>query len=153
MSSTRFFYVIYIRTTPERLWRALTEPEFTRAYWCGCHQESEWRAGAAWDFITPDGRIADHGAVIEIDRPRRLVLSWRHELQTPLRDEGETRVSFELEPQGEEVKLSVTHEIDHSPSPLIDALSNGWPPILSSLKSLLETGSSLVLTREWPKGL
>ena len=104
-------------------------------------------------LITPDGRIADHGAVIEIDRPRRLVLSWRHELQTPLRDEGETRVSFELEPQGEEVKLSVTHEIDHSPSPLIDALSNGWPPILSSLKSLLETGSSLVLTREWPKGL
>jgi uncharacterized protein YndB with AHSA1/START domain len=73
----QFVYVTYIRTTPEKLWRALIAPEFTRQYWVGTWQESEWKPGASWRIMIPDGRVGDSGKVLEIDPPRRLVLSWR----------------------------------------------------------------------------
>jgi uncharacterized protein YndB with AHSA1/START domain len=151
MSGDRFVYVTYIRTTPEKLWDALTKPEFTKQYWAGTWQECDWQKGASWKIMIPDGRVADSGEVLEIDRPRRLVVSWRNEF-TELREEGYSRATFELEPSGEAVKLTVIHEIDRPESKLIKAVSNGWPAILSSLKSLLETGESLEQTRHWPKG-
>ena len=153
MADSRFVYVTYIRTTPERLWQALLDPEFTRQFWVGTWQECDWKPGASWRLMIPDGRVADSGEVLEIDPPRRLVLSWRNEFKAELREEGYSRLTYTLEPQGESVKLTVLHEIDRPGSKFIDAVSHGWPHLLSSLKSLLETGESFVETRTWPKGM
>ena len=153
MANSRFVYVTYIRTTPEKLWQALIEPEFTRRYWVETWQESEWKPGASWRIMIPDGRVADGGEVIEIEPLRRIVLSWRNEFKAELRAEGFSRLTYELEQQGEAVKLTVIQEIDIPNSKLIEATSGGWPMILASLKSLLETGESLEATRKWPKGM
>jgi len=152
MDNDRFVYVTYIRTTPEKLWRALIEPEFTRQYWAGTWQESRWEAGASWQIMIPDGRVADSGEVLEIDPPRRLVLSWRNEFKPELKVEGYSRATFELEPVGDAVKLTIIHEIDKRDSQFIKNVSNGWPLVLASLKSLIETGESLEATRHWPEG-
>jgi uncharacterized protein YndB with AHSA1/START domain len=153
MASSRFVYVTYIRTTPEKLWRALIDPEFTRRYWCETRQESDWKPGASWRVMTPDGRVGDSGEIVEIDPPRRLVLTWRNELFPEVRAEGYSRLTYELESHGESVKLTLIHEMDKPDSKLIESTSGGWPVILSSLKSLLETGESLEATRHWPKGI
>jgi uncharacterized protein YndB with AHSA1/START domain len=147
--SEKFVYVTYIRTTPEKLWDALTKPEFTRAYWCETWQESAWETGSPWRIMIPDGRVADSGEILEIDRPRRLVLSWRNEF-TEVKAEGYSRATYDLEPVGGSVKLTVTHEMDRDGSKFITAVSNGWPHILASLKSLLETGTALAETTRWP---
>jgi uncharacterized protein YndB with AHSA1/START domain len=153
MAESRFVYVTYIRTTPEKLWRALLEPEFTRQFWCETWQDCEWRPGASWRLMTPDGHVADVGEVLEIEPPRRLVVSWRNKLFADMEAEGDSRMTYELEPQGESVKLSLIHEIARPDSKLIQSISNGWPAILSSLKSLLETGEPLEATRRWPEGI
>jgi uncharacterized protein YndB with AHSA1/START domain len=152
MSGDRFVYVTYIRTTPDKLWEALTDPEFTRRYWFGTWQDSTWKVGSTWKLMFPDGRIADAGKVLEVDPPRRLVLKWRNEFRPELRAEGYSCATFELEHLDEVVKLRVVHEIDVSGSKFIEAVSNGWPSILSSLKSLLETGEALERTRDLPQG-
>jgi uncharacterized protein YndB with AHSA1/START domain len=152
MGNSRFVYVTFIRTTPEKLWQALTEPEFTRRYWAETWQDCEWKPGSSWRLMIPDGRVGDTGEVLEIEPGRRLVLSWRNEFKPELREEGPSRLTFELEPLGESVKLTVVHEMDKPNSKLIQAVSSGWPHILASLKSLLETGESLVETRRWPEG-
>jgi uncharacterized protein YndB with AHSA1/START domain len=153
MSESRFVYVTYIRTTPEKLWQALIDPEFTRQYWAETWQDCAWKPGSSWRLMIPDGRVGDSGEVLEIEPGRRLVLSWKNEFKPELRDEPPTRLTYELEPQGESVKLTVIHESDKPGSKLIDAVSNGWPHILASLKSLLETGASLAETRRWPEGV
>jgi uncharacterized protein YndB with AHSA1/START domain len=139
----KFLYVTYIRTTPEKLWDALTKPEFTRAYWFGVSAESSWEPGASWRLVFADGRVGDTGEVVEVDRPRRIVLKWRNEFKPELKAEGYSRATFELEPAGDTVKLTVTHEMERKGSKLIEAVSTGWPSVLSSLKSLLETGKAL----------
>ena len=153
MANSRFVYVTYIRTTPEKLWQALIDPEFTRQYWSETRQESEWKPGASWRIMIPDGRTVDSGEILEIEPPRKLVLTWRNEFMPELQAEGHSRVTYELEQVGESVKLTVIHEMDKPESKLIEAVSSGWPHILASLKSLLETGESLAETRHWPKGL
>jgi uncharacterized protein YndB with AHSA1/START domain len=153
MASSRFVYVTYIRTTPEKLWRALIEPEFTRRFWCETWQDCEWKVGASWRIMVPDGRVGDTGEVLEIEPQRKLVLSWRNELFPEVRAEGFSRLSYELEQQGESVKLTVIHEMDKPDSKLIGSTSGGWPLILASLKSLLETGEPLEQTRRWPEGI
>jgi uncharacterized protein YndB with AHSA1/START domain len=153
MSKSSFVYVTYIRTTPEKLWQALIDPEFTRKYWFQAWQESEWKPGASWRLMVPDGRATDTGEVLEIEPHRRLVLSWRNEFKPELLAEGYSRLTYLLEEQGDTVKLTVMHEIDVPKSKLIEAVSNGWPRILSSLKSLLESGASLEATRRWPKDM
>jgi uncharacterized protein YndB with AHSA1/START domain len=151
MADSRFVYVTYIRTTPEKLWQALIDPEFTRRFWCETWQDCEWKPGATWRIMTPDGRVADSGEILEIDPKKKLVLSWRNELFPDMRAEGHSRLTYELEAKGEAVKLTLIHEIDKADSKLIDATSSGWPAILSSLKSLLETGEPLDETRRWPE--
>ena len=120
----------YIRTTPEKLWQALIDPEFTRQYWAETWQESEWKHGAAWRIMLPDGRVANSGEILEIDPPRRLVLTWRKEFDPEMHAEGYSRLTYELEQQGDMVKLTVMHEIDRPDSKLIKAVSGGWPVIL-----------------------
>jgi len=149
MADSRFVYVTYIRTTPEKVWRALIDPEFTRRYWAETWQESEWKPGASWRIMIPDGTVADAGEILEIEPHRRLVLKWRNEFRPELREEGYSRLTYELEPQTESVKLTIIHEIDVPDSKLIQAVSGGWPAILASLKSLLETGEPLEETKRW----
>src|SRR5262249_61292422 len=122
-------------------------------YWAATWQESEWKRGAPWKILAPDGRVADSGEVLEIEPHRRLVLSWRNQLFPETHAEGYSRLTYELETVGESVKLTVVHEIDKPDSKLIGMGSNGWPHILASLKSLLETGESLAETRHWPEGV
>jgi len=143
-TKSSFVYVTFIRTSPDQLWSALTSPEFTKQYWFGMHCESDWKAGSSWKLLFPDGRVADAGEIVAADRPRRLVIRWRNEWKPELNAEGYSRCTFELEPVveagGDVVKLSITHEMDRPGSKLIEAVSGGWPRILSNLKSLLETG-------------
>ncbi|MFJ7354077.1 SRPBCC family protein [Phyllobacterium sp. NPDC097923] len=153
MTKPRFVYVTYIRTTPEKLWHALIDPEFTRQYWAGTWQDCDWQPGSSWKLMIPDGRVGDAGEVVEIDPPKRLVLSWRNEFLPELKQEGFSRLTYELDPMGDMVKLTVVHEMDRPESKLIEQVSTGWPSLLSSLKSLLETGESLEATRHWPKDM
>lgn len=153
MAESQFVYVTFIRTTPEKLWRALTEPEFTRQFWMDTTQESEWKPGASWRIVKPNGDTADSGEVLEIEPHKRLVLKWQNHMFPEMTAEGFSRLTYELEPKGETVKLTVTHEMDKPGSKLIKAVSGGWPMILASLKSLLETGESLEGTRKWPEGI
>ena len=144
-----FVYVTYIRTTPERLWEALTSPEFAAQYWMGMRPESGWTAGAPWRLVRPDGTVADAGQVLEAEPGRRLVLRWRNEFVPELTAEGYSRctVDIELAGDGDAVKLTVTHTIERDPSRLIAAVSGGWPIVLSNLKSLLETGHAVLRPR------
>jgi uncharacterized protein YndB with AHSA1/START domain len=138
-------YATYIRTTPERLWSALTsDTEFMKQYWFGTHCESEWRAGFSWKMVSGNGVITDSGEIVEADPPRRLVIRWRHQNKPELKAEGDSLCTMELEAVGSAVKLSITHTIERDPSKLISAVSGGWPKILSNLKSMLETGSTVL---------
>jgi uncharacterized protein YndB with AHSA1/START domain len=147
-----FVYVTYIRTTPQKLWHALITPEFTRQFWAETVQDCDWKAGSSWKLMIPDGRVGDAGEVLEIEPHRRLVLSWQNQFIPELKAEGVSRLVYSLEQQGDMVKLTVTHQIGRSESKFIEAVSSGWPLILSSLKSLLETGDALEATRRWPEG-
>jgi uncharacterized protein YndB with AHSA1/START domain len=151
MNESRFVYVTYIRTTPEKLWRAITDPEFQRKYWLEAWQESEWKVGAPWRIVYPDGRVTDSGEVLEIEPNRKIVLKWRNEFRPELKAEGFARMTYEIEQMEGEVKLTILHEIDTPESKLIKAVSGGWPLILSGLKSLLETGDSLEITKHRKK--
>jgi uncharacterized protein YndB with AHSA1/START domain len=153
MAKSQFVYVTYIRTTPEKLWQALTDPEFTRQYWAETWQDCDWKVGSSWKLMIPDGRVGDAGEVLEIDPPRKLVLSWHNQFMPELREEGISRLTYELEPEGSCVKLTLIHEMDRPDSKLIEATSTGWPMILASLKSLLETGSPIAETTKWPEGV
>src|SRR5579883_1465928 len=142
MARSTFHYVTYIRTTPEKLWSALTDDvEFMKQYWFGVRCESEWRPGSSWRMVHSDGSVSDAGEIIEADRPRRLVIRWKHQRNPELTAEGESLCTMDLEPTGPAVRLSITHTIEREPSKLIGAVSGGWPKIISNLKSLLETGS------------
>lgn len=140
---SNFVYVTFIRTTPEKLWDALTKPEFMKQYWFGMHQDSDWKPGSPWALRFTDGRAADLGDIAEIDPPKRIVINWRNEFREDFKAEGFTRCTMDLEPQGNAVKLTISHSIDRPESKIIGAVSGGWPKILSNLKSLLETGEVL----------
>lgn len=144
---SQFIYVTIIRTTPAKLWEALTEPQFMRQYWLGVAAECAWTKGASWKLVYPDGKVTDVGEILEIDPPRRMVIRWQHELRPELKAEGPGRCTIDLEPMGKAVKLTITHEIDRPKSKLIEAVSGGWPLILSNLKSLLETGEVAIVER------
>ena len=134
-----FVYVIYIESTPQRVWEALTDADLTAAYW-GHSNVSDWQVGSGWEHRRTDGSgIADVvGSVLESSPPTRLVTTWADPGQTG----GEpSRVTFAIEPYGDIVRLTVTHE-DLADKDLADAAS-GWAAVLSNLKSLLETGHVL----------
>jgi uncharacterized protein YndB with AHSA1/START domain len=143
-ANSSYIYVTYIRTTPDKLWEALTTAEFMRKCWFGLHIDTDWLPGSPWKLVFPDGRIADTGEIVEIDRPRRIVLKWQHALRPELAAEGPARCAIDLEPQGDAVKLTITHTIERAESKLIEAVAGGWPRILSNLKSLIETGEILL---------
>lgn len=147
MTKPGFVYTSYINTTPERLWQALTDPTFTKQYW-GVTFETDWQKGSQMTW-TESGRVIEdpEQVVLESDPYRRLSYSWHtytpdwdmpEDVRAKLRDEPRSKVTFEIEPQGTAVKLTVVH--DGGPT-VLAGVSEGWPAIVSSLKSLLETGS------------
>src|SRR5262245_37603271 len=148
MSKPKFVYVTYIRTTPEKLWAALTDPQTIRKYWFGITAESDWKPGSFWSLKFEDGRTADSGEILESVPQKRLVIRWQNQFKPELKAIGYTRCTMEIEMAdyypdfgGKSVKLTITHESETDQGgPMIDAVSNGWPKILSNLKSLLETG-------------
>jgi uncharacterized protein YndB with AHSA1/START domain len=139
-----YVYVTFIRSTPEKVWAALTSPEIMREYWFDMHQESDWKPGSPWRLLFADGRVADTGEILEADPPRRLVFRWRNEFLAELRAEGPALCTYEIEPVEDAVKLTITHAMDRPNTKFIEAVSGGWPLILSNLKSLLETGQIVV---------
>jgi uncharacterized protein YndB with AHSA1/START domain len=151
MARSTFVYVTYICTTPEKLWSALTDPEYMKQYWFGMHCESQWTAGSSWKLVSGDGQILDAGEIVEAEPPKRLVIRWQHQNKSELKAEGDSQCTMELEPSGKVVKLSITHTIERESSKLITAVSGGWPKIISNLKSLMETGSA-VLQDPYPTG-
>ena len=149
--SSKYVYVTFIRTSPQKLWDALTKPEFIKQYWFNMTQESEWKVGASWKMLSSDGSVTDAGEVLEIDPPKRLVLKWRNEFMPDLKAEGYSRCVYDLEQDGDVMKLTVTHSIDMDDAKIITAVSGGWPRILSSLKTMLEGGAPLPRSHPAPK--
>lgn len=140
MEKPKFVYVTYIRTTPKKLWQALTDPELTRKWWFGTYFKTDWKPGSSWELIYPDGTITDTGEILEATPPRRLVLRWRNEFRPELKAEGYSRCTIEIEKTRGSVKLTVIHAMEGEGTKFIAAVSGGWPKILSNVKSLLETG-------------
>ena len=142
MSKPEFVYVTYIETTPDKLWEALTSSDFTARYWLGARLESDWTVGSRFAMVRADGAVSDEGVVREYDRPRRLSYDFVN-IAEKYRHERPARATFVLEPHGKLVKLTLTHEGFDEGSKMLLAISKGWPAILSSLKSILETGRPL----------
>jgi uncharacterized protein YndB with AHSA1/START domain/DNA-binding transcriptional ArsR family regulator len=156
MTSTDFVYTTYIKTTPQRLWQALTDPAFTQRYW-GATFESDWAKGSAMAWTQSGVTIADPAQVVlESDPYRRLAYSWHtmtpelgqafgfsDELVTAVRAEPRSKVTFDLEHLGETVKLTVVHDGFEPGSETLKSVSGGWPALLSNLKTMLETGETL----------
>jgi DNA-binding transcriptional ArsR family regulator/uncharacterized protein YndB with AHSA1/START domain len=158
MDKPEFVYTTYIRTTPEQLWRGLTDPAFTLRYW-GLAYESDWAAGSAFAvrLAKNDVTIADAAQVIlESDPYRRLAYAWHtftpewaaaygisDEHLARVAAEPRSKVAFDIEPLGDYVRLTVVHDGFEAGSAVLPGISQGWPLILSSLKSLLETGDVL----------
>jgi uncharacterized protein YndB with AHSA1/START domain len=144
MPKPEFIYISYIETTPEKLWEALTSSEFTKLYWWDTSVVSDWKVGSPFALVL-NGTTTDVGEVLEADRPRRLSYTFQHILSEPASKERPSRVTFVLEQYGKLVKLTLTHEDFAEDSVIIDGISKGWPAIMSSLKSSLESGSALVI--------
>ena len=141
MAKSTFVYTTFIRTTPQQLWSALTEPEFMKQYWFGMHCESEFTTGSPWKLVNDGGQVWDAGEIVEADPPRRLVIRWEHQMRPELKAEGASLCAMDLVPAGQAVRLTITHSIERDGSKLVEAVSDGWPKVLSNLKSLLETGT------------
>jgi len=140
MTRTEFVYVTYIAATQQRIWDAIVRPEFTRQYW-GHENLSDWKPGSRWEHRPAEGGPAKLvGQVIESLPPRRLVITWADPSDTGA---DPSRVTFELEPIEDMVKLTVTHDRLVPGSDMQRGIENGWPRVLSSLKSFLETGKPL----------
>jgi uncharacterized protein YndB with AHSA1/START domain len=147
MRKPEFIYVTYIETTPEKLWEALTDGDFTERYWFGARLKSDWKAGSSFEMLRGDGTVSDAGKVVEYDRPRRLAYTFVN-ISDRYKNDRPALATFVLEPFGKLVKLTLTHEGFAEGSKFFDGISKGWPAILSSLKSILETGKPLQIPFE-----
>jgi uncharacterized protein YndB with AHSA1/START domain len=139
MAKSTFVYVTYIRTTPEKLWHALTTPDVIKQYRFGMTIESDWKVGSTWRMYS-DGSLMDSGEILESEPQKRLVTRWLNEWKPEFKAEGYSRCIYEIEPMGAAVKLTVNHSIEGSDSKFIAAVSVGWAMVVSNLKSFLETG-------------
>jgi uncharacterized protein YndB with AHSA1/START domain len=145
-------YTIYIASTPEKVWQALTSAEFSRKYFFGNAVEVDLKVGGAYLVRTPDGALHISGEVIECDPPRKLTVTFNVNWPALIEKLGPTLVTYEIEPAGDAVRLTMTEAHDR---PLSDDILSGgrqgWPAILSSLKSLLETGNALAIKMTPPQ--
>jgi uncharacterized protein YndB with AHSA1/START domain len=136
-------YTIYIAATPEKVWDALTQAEFSKQYFSGFAVETDLKVGGAFIVRSPDGSPHISGEVFECDPPRRLTVTWNVNWPGLVEALGRTLVTYEIEPAGEAVRLTMTEAHDRELSDdILSGGRQGWPAILSSLKSLLETGQA-----------
>ena len=143
MSKPEFVYTTYIETSAEKLWHALTDGDFTERYWFGHRAASDWKVGSSYRF-THQTKPAHEGKVLISDPPRKLAYTWDGCSDASKR-ERTSRVTFDIEPRGNVVKLTVTHDnLDEGGKTFRD-ISGGWPMVLASLKSILETGRVLTI--------
>jgi uncharacterized protein YndB with AHSA1/START domain len=140
---TSFVYVTYIRSTPEKVFEAITKPEIARRYW-GHENVSDWKPGSSWEHVRAnDQRTVELvGRVVEIAPPVRLVITWANASQAT-DPESYSRVTFDIAPYEDMVRLTVTHDELEAGSGMAKGIQQGWPIVLSSLKSLLETGEGM----------
>ncbi len=141
MCEERIDQVVYIKSPLDSVWDALTDPEVTEQYWGGTRVESDWRVGSEIHYLH-DGELTDSHTILEVDKPRRLVHTFRP-LVTGFRDEAPSRVAFTMEQSGEVTRLTLAQDEFPVGSKVYLACSQGWPMVLSSLKTLLETGTAL----------
>ena len=140
---TSFIYVTYIRSTPEKVFEAITRPEVARRYW-GHENVSDWNPGSPWQHVraNDERKIQLVGKVVEIAPPHRLVITWADPAQAD--DPAQhSRVTFEIEPYEDMVRLTVNHDELQAGSGMATGISKGWPIVLSSMKSFLETGHAI----------
>jgi uncharacterized protein YndB with AHSA1/START domain len=142
-AAPEFVYTVYIAAPAERVWNALVDGNVTRKYW-GHENRSDWQPGSRWEHVRVGSNIVDvAGQVIEIDPPRRLVTSW-HSPDAEGDPARTSQVTYEITAMGEESKLVVTHSDLNEPG-MRAGVSSGWPLVLSSLKSFLESGRGLAM--------
>ncbi len=143
MAKSTFAYVIYIASSAETVWKALLDGEFTRQYW-GHENVSDWKPGSAWEHRRADATrsVVMLGEVIEAARPHRLVITWADPADRANKTRH-SRVAFDIEPVADMIRLTVTHDQLEEGSEMHRKISQSWPRVLSSLKSLLETGRAL----------
>jgi uncharacterized protein YndB with AHSA1/START domain len=141
MSKPEFVYITYIETSAEKLWQALTDGDFTERYWFGHRVTSDWKAGSPYKFAK-SGTPSIEGKVLVSDPVRQLSYSW-DSCSPKAQRERTSRVTFDLEPRGKIVKLTVTHDELDERGVTLRNISGGWPMVIASLKSLLETGHAL----------
>ena len=145
-------YTIYIASTPEKVWQALTSAEFNRKYFSGIAIEADLKVGGAFIARAPDGSVHIDGKVIECDPPKKLTVTWNVNWPELVDKLGPTLVTYEIEPAGEAVKLTMLQSHDRPISDdILSGGRQGWPAILSSLKSVLETGAPLVVQMAPPQ--
>jgi uncharacterized protein YndB with AHSA1/START domain len=144
-------YNIFIRTTTQKVWDALTQSAFTTKFFFGRTVESDWKQGSPWKLLFPDGRTDVEGEVLESDPPKLLRVTWRVDwLDEP--KPGPALITYEIQEHGEIVQLTMTQHTDSTiPRKYVKAGQMGWGAILSSLKSLLETGQALDIRMEPPQ--
>jgi len=140
-AGTRSVFEIYIKTTPERLWEAITDPEMRAKYSFGVRTDSDWTAGSDYKSSVPGVIDIAEGENLEVDPPRRLVQSMNALWSDDVKAVGTSRITWEIEPVGSSCQLTVTH--DQLPDGANSEVFGGWPMILSGLKTLLETGETL----------
>jgi uncharacterized protein YndB with AHSA1/START domain len=147
-------YVIYIAAAPEKVWTALTSAEFTKQYFFSRSVEIEPQAGGSFILRMPDGRVDVEGKVVEWDSPRRLSVTWRVMWNEDMRKLPDCLVTYQIDPLGDAVRLTLTEAYQWAvPEEILAGGRQGWPAILSSLKSLLETGKPIVIKMQPPKGM
>jgi uncharacterized protein YndB with AHSA1/START domain len=145
-------YTIYIGSTPEKVWQALTTAEFSRKYFSGLAVEAELKVGGAFIVRTPDGSVHIGGEVSECDPPRKLTITWNVNWPGLVEKLGPTLVTYEIEQAGDAVKLTLIQAHDRPiDDDILSGGRQGWPAILSSLKSVLETGEALAIKMEPPQ--
>jgi uncharacterized protein YndB with AHSA1/START domain len=146
MQRPHHVFQVYIRTTPKQLWQAITDPDFTLRYFRQSRVESTWGPGDRMTYWIGDDLVVD-GNVLEAEPPKRLVTTWSFRRDPAMREDPPSRVTWEIEPLGETCKLTLVHDDFPSETATYRSVGNGWPLVLSSLKSLLETGEGLDLAQ------
>ena len=142
MSKPKFVYVTYIAAAPEKVWEALTKADLTEKYWFGYRVAADGKAGDYMTAVSPAGKEVHRDPILESDPPRRLVYGWKP-LYKDMPDERPSRVTFELAPFKGQTRLTVVHDEFDEGSKIFEMISKGWPAVLSSMKSFLETGRGL----------